>query len=186
MFVFGWGLPKEFNIKTIQKLYNGMGWVSEWSGKTVSGLIIVLVIAIAYDVTARYIFNAPTIWSFSVSYMLGGTFAALGLCYVYYYNGNVRVDIIYSRLSPKGKLIIDILFTVIFFFPLFFTLAKLFIQDALFSYSTHEVGFESVLYPVLWPFKTLLALGFSLLFLQGVATFVKDVAALVKGGREPW
>lgn len=173
-------------MRVIQKIYNGMGLVSEWSGKVVSGLIVLLIICIAYDVALRYIFNAPTIWSFSVSYMLGGAFAAIGLCYVYYHGGNVRIDIIYSRFSPKGKLIIDIFFTFFIFFPLFFTLAKLFIQDALFSYSTHEVGYESVLYPVLWPFKTLLALGFSLLFLQGIATFVKDVMALVKGGKEPW
>jgi hypothetical protein len=30
------------------------------------------------------------------------------------------------------------------------------------------------------------ALGYGLLFLQGVANFLKDVTQLIQGGSEPW
>ncbi|MBA7642631.1 hypothetical protein ES703_50331 [subsurface metagenome] len=173
-------------MRVIQKMYNGIGLVSEWSGRVVMCLVAILIISITYDVFARYLFNAPTIWSYTLSYMLGTTIIAIGLPYVYYHNANVRVDVIYSRLSPKGKLIIDVCLTIFFFFPLIFMLTKVFGQDAWRAYLTGEVATESIWYPPFWPFKLVVALGFGLLFLQGIATFLKDVISLTKGGNAPW
>lgn len=180
------GCRNKAKVRVLQKIYDRIGLVSEWSGRIVSGLIILLIVSITYEVVLRYLFGAPTTWSFSLSYMLGGTFAVIGLAYVYYHHANVRVDIIYTRFSPRGRLIIDIVFTFIFFFPLFFMLTWVFGRDALFSYSVHEIATESTWYPILWPFKTLLALGFGLVCLQGIVTFLKDVMTLAKGGKEPW
>ncbi len=173
-------------MSIIQKIYDGIGLVSEWTGKAARWLIVIIIIAITYDVFMRYALNAPTNWSWCLSYMLGASFLALGLAYTYYHRGNVRIDIIYSRFSPKTKLVIDVFFTLLFFFPLFFILIRIFIQDAWFAYSIRQIDNNSVWYPITWPFKTAVALGFCLLFLQGIATFVKDVTALVKGGKEPW
>lgn len=39
-------------------------------GVVVAWLNIPLVLAVSYEVVARYAFNAPTIWSFDVTYML--------------------------------------------------------------------------------------------------------------------
>ena len=38
-------------------------FLSEWSGKLVSWLIVALILAIAYDTSMRYLFSAPTIWA---------------------------------------------------------------------------------------------------------------------------
>jgi len=173
-------------MRVIQKIYNGMGLVSEWSGRVVMFLVVVLIVTIAYDVFMRYLLNAPTIWSYTLSYMLGTSIIALGLPYVYYHNANVRIDIIYSRLSPKGRLILDIVLTIVLFFPLVFLLIKVFGQDTWEAYLCQEVATESIWYPILWPFKTVVTLGFVLLFLQGIATFIRDVTSLAKGGKEPW
>jgi TRAP-type mannitol/chloroaromatic compound transport system permease small subunit len=173
-------------MKTIQKIYNGISLLSEWSGKTARWLIVPLIVSIAYDVFMRYVFNAPTIWSFSLSYMLGATLIMIGFAYVLYHRGHVSVDLIYSKLPTKVKLIIDIVFTVIFFFPLFFMLTKVSIEHAFWSCSVNEIDTESVWFPIIWPFKIAVALGFGLLFLQGVANFLKDVMALIRGGSEPW
>jgi len=173
-------------MKILQNIYKGMGLVSQWSGKIVSYVVLALIVSITFEVMMRYVFNAPTNWSFSLSYMMGGAISAVGLAYVFLYKTNVRVDVFYSRFSPKGKLVVDIIFTCIFFFPLFFMLAWVFGKDALYSFSIHETATESTWYPILWPYKTVLALGFSLAFLQGIANFIKDVLALAKGGEEPW
>lgn len=149
-------------------------------------LLVPLILSIAYDVFMRYVFNAPTIWSFTLSYMLGATVIMIGFAYVLYHRGHVSVDLIYSKFSTKVKLIIDIVFTVFLFFPLFFMLTKVCVEHALWSISVNELATESVWYPIIWPFKIVMALGFGLLFLQGIANFLKDVMALVKGGSEPW
>lgn len=173
-------------MKAIEKINKGMGLVSEWVGRTGRWLVVLIIGVTVYDVFMRYVLNNPTIWAWCLSYMLGACFVALGLTYTYHRQGNVRVDIIYSRFSPKIRLVIDIFFTLFFFFPLYFMLARIFIQNALFAYSTGEFDHASVWYPLTWPFKSIVAVGFVLLFLQGTATFLKDVMALVKGGKSPW
>jgi TRAP-type mannitol/chloroaromatic compound transport system permease small subunit len=178
----GWRLI----LRIIEKLYDRISWVSEWSVKAVSSLVALLIIVITFDVIMRYAFNAPTRWAFSLSYMLGGSITVMALASVYYHDANVRVDIFYSKFSPKGRLIIDLIFTTIFFFPLFFMLSQIFWQDALWSFSIQETAGESTWYPLLWPYKTILALGFSLVLLQGIAKFMKDILSLAKGGKEPW
>lgn len=173
-------------MRLIQRVYNGVGLLSEWSGRIVSFVVAILVLSIVYDVFARYLFNAPTIWSYTLSYMLGASIIAMGMCYVYYHHANVRIDIIYSRLPPKGKLIIDICLTIVFFFPLVLMFTKVWAQDTWQSYVLKEVASESIWYPPLWPFKLVVTIGFVLLLLQGIATFLKDVISLSKGGSEPW
>jgi TRAP-type mannitol/chloroaromatic compound transport system permease small subunit len=173
-------------MRLIQKIYDGIGLVSEWSGRVVMFAVATLIVTICYDVFARYLFNAPTMWSYTLSYMLGTSIIALGMPYVYYHNANVRVDVIYSKLSPKGRLVLDVVLTIFLSLPLIFMLTKVFGQDAWRAYVTHEVATESIWYPLFWPFKTVVTLSFALLFLQGIATFVKDVTCLTKGGKQPW
>jgi len=173
-------------MTVIEKIYNRIGMISEWSGRTVRFLMIILVLNIVYDVSARYIFNAPTVWSYGLSYMTGTAIIAMGMCYVYYHHANVRIDIIYSRLPPKGKLLIDICLTVVFFFPLVFMLTKVWAQDTWQAYVLKEVSSETIWYPPLWPIKLVVTIGFVLLLLQGIAIFLKDVISLAKGGSEPW
>lgn len=173
-------------MKVIQKICDGVGLVSEWSAKLVMWLVLVLIVSIVYEVVMRYFFNSPTSWSFILSYMLGAIIVTTGLAYIHSINFNVRIDVIYSRFSPRGKLIIDVFFTFIYFFPLAFLFIKVFSQDALFAYSFNQKAFESTWYPLTWPYKIILTLGFTLLLLQGIATFAKNVMSLAKGGKQPW
>lgn len=171
-------------MRVLKKICDGIGVVSEWSGRVVMFLVIVLIVSIAYDVFARYLFNAPTIWSYTFSYMLGTAIIAIGLPYVYYHNSNVRVDVIYSKLPPRGRLILDMVLTILLFFPMVFLLIKVFGEDLWQAYLCGEVATDSIWYPILWPFKLVVTLGFVLLFLQGIATFVRDLERLFKGGNE--
>jgi len=118
--------------------------------------------------------------------MLGAAFIALGLANNHRINANVRVDIIWVKLPLKVRALLEVVFTVLFFFPLFFILTRLFAQDALFALSTNQVDNMSAWSPITWPYKTAIAAGIILLLLQGIATFLKDVLLLAKGGKQPW
>lgn len=55
-----------------------------------------------YDVSARYFFDSPTIWSTEVStYVLVGTIF-FGAAYTHLAEGNVRIRILFDRLSPAA------------------------------------------------------------------------------------
>jgi len=173
-------------MKIIRGFYNAVGMVSTWMAKIGSWVVVVIIISIVYEVFMRYALNSPTIWSWALSYMLGASFVGLGIAYTHYQQGNVRVDIFYCKLSPKARLVIDVFFTVFFFFPLFFVLSRALIDNALFAITSGEFDWSNIWYPKTWPYKSIVALGFSLLFIQGIAIFLKDVLSLFKGGKEPW
>lgn len=170
----------------MKKFYNSICRTSEWTAKLAKWIVALLILSISYDVFMRYIFNAPTIWSFILSYMMGAAFAALGLSYVHSVGGNVRVDVLYIRFSPRMKLIIDLIFTIVFFSPMFAFLAYNFGVNAWKAFLDKQYAIESIWYPVVWPYMSVVTLGFALMFVQGIATFLKDVMTLVKGGKEPW
>ena len=106
----------------MQKALRVIDRASEWTGKCASFLVVVLILAIGYDVALRYLFAKPTFWAFEVTYMVYGAYAMLGAAYCHYHKGHVRMDLIYSRLSPKRKATVDMICYLFLFFPLFFVL----------------------------------------------------------------
>jgi len=169
-------------VKIVRNVGNGIGLASEWSGRIIALGIIVMIAIVCYEVAMRYVFGAPTIWAFGALGMSLAIFISMGFAYVAHHRANLTVDIIYKHFSPKTKLILDIVFTLIFFFPLYFTLFYLF---AVHAWRTFQAGttlspFWGAWYPVVWPYITMVALGFGLLCLQGIVIFVKDVIALTK------
>jgi len=173
-------------MTVLKKVYDTVGHLSEWSGRIVSVAIPALVIVITLDVFMRYVFNNPTNWAYELSYMLGTATISLGLPYVHFHASHIRVDVIYSRLAPLARLVLDVGLTLVLFFPLVFMWTRVFGANAWRSFLTHEISYDSLWYPVLWPFKSIIVLGFFLLLLQGAATFARDVATLARGGRAPW
>lgn len=173
-------------MRVIKKMCRGIEILSEWSGRIIAWLILVQIVIISYEVVMRYVFNAPTFWSHVLSYLLGSTFVCLGLAYVWLHDANVRIDIIYTRFSTRGKALVDNIFTFIFFFPLIFMLTKEFAQDTLYAYQVGERVWMAAWYPLLWPFKLAVTVGFLLLSLQGIATFINKIVVISKGSEERW
>src|SRR5690554_1426218 len=79
-------------IRVIDAFSNAIGNVVCW-------LIIPLVGSLAYEVFARYLFSAPTIWAYDVSYMLYGSLFMLGAGYTLYRGGHIRTDMLYQNWS---------------------------------------------------------------------------------------
>lgn len=169
-------------MRILQPLIDGVGFVSDWSGRLVSWINVVLVITITYDVIMRYLFNAPTNWSYTLSYMLGATMFCVGQGYVHRINGHVRVDLLYVKFSAKTKLLLDLIFTILFLLPAFLLVSKSLWENFFYAYHVQEKAIHSTWYPITWPYKFLIAIGISLFFVQGVTRFIEDFRTLVKGG----
>ena len=154
--------------------------LSKWSGKVVCWITAVLIAFIVYDVGARYIFSAPTKWSYELSYMLGGSLILLAGAYVLLHRRHVRVDVLYSRYSPRTKQIIDVVFALIWFFPVVTVLLYASSMQAWSSWLAQERSNLSYWNPYIYPFKAVIPVAFALLLLQGVATFIGDLTPLIK------
>jgi TRAP-type mannitol/chloroaromatic compound transport system permease small subunit len=133
-----------------------------------------------YEVGARYIFNAPTIWAYDTAMMLGGVIAVMGWSYTHLYHGHVRVDVIYTHLPTRGKAIIDVVCFIVLFLPLLIVLIYASGDKALSAWETGERLTEGYWYPPAGPIRTVMVVGLFLFALQGVAQFIRDIYLLVR------
>jgi len=154
--------------------------ISEWIGKITRWACLVLVLALCFEVTARYAFNKPTIWSTELSTMLGATIIVLGLTYVSRHNGHVRIDIFYSRLSPTGKAIIDVACGLFLFCPLIIMFIYTAFSWMCYSWSVGEKLIETYWYPPAGPIRTVVFLGFCFFALQEVTYIIRDLGFLIR------
>jgi len=173
-------------MTAIRRISEGIDKVSATVAEYDKWLIIIVILATTYEVFMRYVLNSPTSWAWAITQMLGAAFIALGLANNHRINANVRVDIISMRFSPKTRAIIEVLFTVLFLFPLVFVLTRLFVQDAFFALSINQVDNSCAWSPITWPYKMAVAAGIVLLFAQAIGRFLKDLAVLKRGGEQPW
>jgi TRAP-type mannitol/chloroaromatic compound transport system permease small subunit len=155
--------------------------INEWAGKGVAWLVPVLILELVYDTLARYLFNAPTEWSYDISYMLYGAIFMLGGAYTLQIDKHVRIETIYGKLSIKSKALIDAICYLIFFFPAMGSMIYFGGIFALKSWKMLEAGGDSMWQPAIYPFKTVLPLAASLLMLQGIVEFIRCVSLVTRG-----
>jgi TRAP-type mannitol/chloroaromatic compound transport system permease small subunit len=154
---------------------------SEWCGRLFAWMIIPLMLALTWEVIARYVFHAPTVWAYDTSYMLYGSHFMLGAGYTLLKGGHIRTDIFYQNWSPRTQATVDALLYIFFFFPGMFFFVWMGGTEAIHSWSIGERSDASPWRPIIYPFKTALPLGILLLLIQGVAEFIKSGYLALRG-----
>src|SRR3954452_22828191 len=105
--------PSSRLIKTVQVIQKFM----DRTGTAIAWLNLPLVFVVAYEVIARYVFGAPTIWSFDLTYMLYGTIFMLGSAYALHKGAHIRTDFLFEKWSIRTRGWIDSIAYLVFFFP---------------------------------------------------------------------
>ncbi len=82
--------------------------VIRWIGLSVSYLMPVLALVVAYGVFARYVLDQPTIWGYDTSLFLFGYIAALGGALAQQKDAHINVDIVHGKVSAKTRRLFDI------------------------------------------------------------------------------
>jgi TRAP-type mannitol/chloroaromatic compound transport system permease small subunit len=168
-------------MTVLEKVTKFIDAVSDRTGRIVGWIAVPMIIALIYEVFARYVFHRPTIWSYEITYMIYGTHFLLGAAYTLRVKGHIRIDLLYMRFSPRGRALIDTLGYLVIFFPVMIILVIASFDMAKDAFKIHEVSQFTPWQPILWPFKSVICIGFSLLILQGVAEFIRSVITLVRG-----
>ena len=163
------------------RILKGIDWVSEMTGKCASFAIIVMILAIGYDITVRYFFATPNYWAYDSVYMIYGAYSLLGAAYCHVKKGHVRMDLFYGRFSTKQKALTEVICYVLIFFPLYTIVTYKCAEHAWWAFTFGERSSASSWRPLTAPFKLSIALGFILFFIQGVAEFIKALTIVIKG-----
>jgi TRAP-type mannitol/chloroaromatic compound transport system permease small subunit len=151
------------------------------TGTWVAWLNVPLVLAVSYEVMARYLFNAPTMWSFDVTYMLYGTIFMLGAAYALHKGAHIRTDFFFEKWSIRTKGTIDSVAYVVFFFPSLMVFLVVSWNEGWYAFTIGEVSEQTPWRPILWPYKMVIPLAVLLLLVQGVSETIKSLWAARTG-----
>jgi TRAP-type mannitol/chloroaromatic compound transport system permease small subunit len=162
------------------KIDRAIDALNENVGVATSYLALPLVAVVVYEVFMRYVFDAPTSWGFELTTFLYGAHFMLGFAYCHKHDGHVAIDVFEAKLPLKPRTILRILTNLLIFLPVIGMFTIWSIKYAATSWSLWERASSSWAPPI-YPWKTIMAIGFFLLLLQGIAKLIQDFRSL-RGG----
>ena len=153
--------------------------LSDWSGKLISFLALVIMFIIGYEVVARYIFNAPTMWGTEAMTILCGIYSIMGGAYTLYIGGHVNVDVVYAALPRRIGALIDVITAplVFLFFVVVVWTGAVYGWESLGIKETTGTVANLPVYPV----KVSLPVAAFLITLQAIAKLIRDVHFVITG-----
>ena len=149
--------------ESLDKFITAIGWISIQTGWIAGGLAFVMMLAIIREVIGRYFFNAPTAWSVDLNAFLLIGMVYLGSAYTTFFDGHVRADFFYIRITGRSKAWLDIFIDII----CIYYCSMLVWEGWLLAYESlvySEVSSGGVRWP-LFPFQVLVPLGSALVIL---------------------
>jgi TRAP-type mannitol/chloroaromatic compound transport system permease small subunit len=151
-------------------------------GAVIRWLALIMVLVGAFNALARWLTRYTSVALSSNAYLdlqwyMFSLIFLLGAAYGLNQDVNVRVDVLYSRLSRKTQAWIDLLGTVLFLLP--FSVVMLWVSWPAIanSWSIRETSPDPgglARYPI----KTVIIISFTLLVLQGLSQLVKQVLVI--------
>ena len=146
-------------------------------GKAISFLIWIGIVVLCWEVVARYVFGAPTIWAHGYTQRIFGAYFVLVGAYTLIRRNHVRVDLLLNTSSPRFTAFLDLInciFLIIWGSVLIWEGFWLF-EDA---WRFNELD-DSVLRHPMWPIKLSLFVGAVLITVQGVIEAIRALVLLV-------
>jgi TRAP-type mannitol/chloroaromatic compound transport system permease small subunit len=166
--------PHESLLKVIRVLELPVVFIAKVS----AWLIVPMTAGLVYEVVSRYIFNAPTVWAYDMTYMFSGALFMLGSAYALRQGTHVRADFLLEGKSPRLQAMVDFILYVGVYFPamvLFFGASFTYAAQ---SWAQSETYPQSPWMPIIYPLKIVMPVTLALLLIQGVAELLKTVWVL--------
>lgn len=135
-----------------------------------------------YEVFTRRILASPTVWTFETSRFLFVPLIMLGLGYTLIFHGHATIDLFYVKMSPKVQAITNIVTMLIFLLPGTYIMLLNSLKQTALSWASMERTASAFNAPV-YPVKTLLPIGFILLFMAGISMLIKNMYFLFTNER---
>jgi TRAP-type mannitol/chloroaromatic compound transport system permease small subunit len=155
--------------------------LSTWVGKSFAWLILILTLAMSYEVFVRYALNAPTTWAFDFSYITYGALFLMSGAYTLSRNAHVRGDFLYRTWPPRRQATLDLVLYFIFFLPGVCALVYSGWFYARMSVQFREVSIFSPAGVPVFPLKALIPVAGALLLIQGIAEIIRCILCIRQG-----
>jgi TRAP-type mannitol/chloroaromatic compound transport system permease small subunit len=165
-------------MKFWSKMSAGIDRINQFFGSIASIMILLSCVVSAANALLRYGFDISNNWPLELQWYLFSAAVMLGASYTLKRNEHVRVDLIYSHLSDRGRIWVDLIGFVFFLMPACLLFAWLSWTTLFYpSWLVMEGSLNSgglARYPI----KFIVPFGFFMLSLQGVSEIIKRIGAL--------
>ncbi len=155
--------------------------LSAWVGKAFAWCILIMSFGVGFEVFSRYLLNAPTGWSYDLSYMMYGALFMMGGAYTLSRDGMVRGDFLYRLWKPRTQARVELTLYILFFFPGMLALAFAGWKYASRSIRYTEVSVMSPAGMPIFQFKTIMVAAAALMLIQGVAQVLRCILCIRTG-----
>ena len=162
-------------MKAVIRLLDG---TTEVLGRGIAWLTLAMVVVTVVVVVLRYGFDTGAIaMQESVTYMHACVFM-LGIPYGLKHGGHVRVDIVYAKLSPRGKTVVDLAGHLLFLIPVATFVLVTSLDYVAAAWRVREGSAEVGGIPAVYLLKTLIPVMAGMLLMQGLAETARAILAL--------
>ena len=164
------------------RIARGIDRFAERTGRIIYWLTLAMVLIGSYNAIARYTERytglglSSNTWLELQWYLFSLVFL-LGAAYGLKHDVHVRVDVIYERLSRRGRAWVNLLGTLLFLFPFSVLMLVMSWPMVRNSWAVLEQSPDPGGLPR-YPIKTVIPIAFLLLIVQGISLAIKQVAVL--------
>ncbi len=166
-------------MEIIKKLVGFIDLLNEKVGYVVSWLTTLLVVVVCYDVFTRYVLRSSSVAVQELEWHIFALVFLIGAAYTLKEDGHVRVDVFYSRLSPRGKALIDLIGGLVFLIPFSVLIIWTSQQFVAMSWAIREISPDPGGLPARYLLKAAIPAGFVLVLLQGIAQTLRAFFTLI-------
>ena len=91
----------------LKRFVNACDAIAEWSGRILSIGEYVIMIVMLWQVSARYIFKNPAVWTSDISLYVFGALGVLSGAYLLKHHEHIKVDLFYAQYPPRVKAVVE-------------------------------------------------------------------------------
>ncbi len=165
-------------MQFLRRLATKIDTLNEWVGRGVSWVTTLLVAVVFTDVVMRYLFNTSYVFTQELEWHLFGFIFLIGAGYTLLYDGHVRVDIFFQRLSPRGRAWVNLFGCILFMAPGCFMIFITSLDFVASSFAVLEDSPDPGGIPFRFILKSCIPAGALLLGLQGISMLIHSLLVL--------
>jgi TRAP-type mannitol/chloroaromatic compound transport system permease small subunit len=166
-------------VETVERIVTALEAGVRLAGRIAAWLCVVLVLLVAGDVFARYLFRTGAVWAQELQWHLISPIALFGMSYALFSGEQVRVDVLFERMPAWAQRAIEVAGGLLLV-AIGLWAAKLSLPWLEQSWNRNEGSPNPGGLAARWALKALIPTGFLLLAAQGLAHALRH--AFLAGG----
>ena len=151
--------------------------VNDKIGNFIALLAVPMMLIVTYEVTARYVFNSPTIWAMEINQHLLCAYTALAGGYALLHGSHVSVDILHERFPANIRAFVD--FAAVLMGLAFLCVLFIYSLDMAIEAWEYKEQSDSMFAPYMFPVKITIPIGAVLFAFQLLSKLIRNIEQLI-------